>query len=80
MTESHDSVAKRFVHLIDTLYDHNVKLIVVAEAEADQIYAGRRMTFAFERTVSRLSEMSSNNYLALPHLIEGMHHQQSYSQ
>ena len=79
MSESHDNVAKRFVHLIDALYDHNVKLIAVAEAEPHHIYTGRRMAFAFERTVSRLSEMGSKNYLALPHLIEGMHRQQSCS-
>ena len=55
------------------------KLIAVAEAEPHQIYTGRRMAFAFERTVSRLAEMSSKNYLALPHLVEGMHHQQGCS-
>lgn len=71
MDESYDSAAKRFIHLIDALYDHNVKLICSAEVDAGQLYKGERLAFAFERTVSRLTEMQTKNYLALPHIVTG---------
>ncbi|MDR9436137.1 MAG: cell division protein ZapE [Thiohalophilus sp.] len=67
MTEAHDNVAKRFVHLIDALYDHNVKLVAAAEVPPAELYAGKRLAFGFERAVSRISEMGSAAYLALPH-------------
>ncbi len=71
MNESYDSAAKRFIHLVDALYDHNVKLICSAEAEPEKLYVAKRLAFAFERTVSRLTEMQTNNYLALPHTVSG---------
>lgn len=67
MDEANDSIAKRFVHLIDTLYDNRVKLIATAEVPADQLYHGRLVKFEFERTVSRLNEMASQAYLATEH-------------
>ncbi|MBV1687557.1 AFG1 family ATPase [Novosphingobium sp. G106] len=64
--------AARFVTLIDTLYEHKVKLLVAADAASEDLYdagtggnaSGR---FEFERTVSRLNEMQSADYLALGH-------------
>lgn len=61
--------AKRFISLIDTLYDANVKLVASAAAEPDGLYLGTDGAEAFEfaRTVSRLHEMRSSEYLAKPH-------------
>ena len=62
-----DDPARRFVHLIDELYDRNVNLICTAAAEPVALYTGRRLTAAFERTTSRLIEMRSTEYLATEH-------------
>ncbi len=67
MTEKDDSAAKRFIHLIDAIYDHNVKFLASAEAEAKYLYQGKRLQFAFERTISRLAEMGADKYLKLAH-------------
>ena len=67
MDKTRDDVARRFVLLIDVLYDHHVKLICSAEVSPDQLYLGSRLSFEFERTVSRLLEMQSSEYLAQAH-------------
>ena len=59
--------ARRFINLVDVLYDHNVKLIVSAAASPKGIYQGSRNKFEFQRTISRLQEMQSHDYLALEH-------------
>jgi cell division protein ZapE len=59
--------AARFVTLIDALYEHNVKLIATADAAPDQLYVEGDGKFEFERTVSRLHEMASDDYLARGH-------------
>jgi cell division protein ZapE len=69
MSDTQDDVAKRFIHLVDALYDHNVKLIATAATMPDKLYTGRRLAFAFERTKSRLYEMSSKDYMMQPHLM-----------
>jgi cell division protein ZapE len=61
--------AKRFIILIDTLYDNAVKLVASAEAEPDALYRADEgfESQEFKRTASRLIEMRSDTYLALPH-------------
>ncbi len=59
--------AARFVTLIDALYENKVKLFATAAAEPEGLYATGDGKFEFERTVSRLNEMQSADYLALGH-------------
>jgi cell division protein ZapE len=62
--------AARFVTLIDELYEHRVKLLIAADAPPRGLYPMGDGAFEFERTVSRLLEMQSAEYLALGHGIE----------
>ena len=62
--------ARRFINLVDELYDRNVKLLVSAAAFPEQLYAGQRLREPFARTVSRLREMQSHDYLVRPHLCD----------
>ena len=61
--------AKRFIAMIDAFYDRSVKLYATAAAPPEQLYRAQagRESFEFDRTVSRLIEMQSNEYHALPH-------------
>jgi len=59
---------RRFINLIDEFYDRNVKMLISASAPIDKLYSGKRLEFEFQRTISRLTEMQSNEYLATPHL------------
>lgn len=60
--------AKRFVTLIDELYEHKVKLICSAEVSPQELYKDGDGAFEFERTVSRLIEMQSEKYLKEAHI------------
>jgi len=69
MDSSMDDAARRFVNLIDVLYDSNVNLVVSAAFEPEKIYSSDKLKFEFQRTSSRLQEMQSKKYLATEHLI-----------
>lgn len=60
--------AKRFVTLVDTLYEHNVIFICSADVRPEELYVEGDGAFEFNRTVSRLMEMQSSDYLSQPHL------------
>jgi cell division protein ZapE len=59
--------AARFVTLIDALYEHKVKLIAIADGEPADLYHAGDGRFEFDRTISRLMEMQSEDYMALGH-------------
>ena len=68
LTDEDIDRAKRFMTLVDEFYDHNVKLIITAQTTPENIYQGERLSQSFERTVSRLQEMQTHDYLAKQHL------------
>ena len=70
MTVHQASEARRFTWLVDVFYDHRVKLIATADVSADQLYTEGTQASEFVRTVSRLTEMNSREYLSLPHLTD----------
>lgn len=68
MDDYDNDIAKRFITLVDEFYDRNVKLIITAEAVPDGLYKGSRLAETFKRTISRLEEMRTHDYLAKQHL------------
>ncbi|WPU23492.1 cell division protein ZapE [Cedecea neteri] len=68
MTMLMESEARRFIALVDEFYERHVKLVVSAETELFAIYQGERLKFEFQRCLSRLQEMQSEEYLRRPHL------------
>lgn len=66
LTPSMREEAARFRTLIDALYEAKVKLVASADAEPHELYPAGDQSFEFERTASRLIEMRSESYLALP--------------
>ncbi len=67
MSGDQDDQARRFIHLIDVLYDHNVKLVLSADGEPETLYQGVRLQKEFARTASRLREMQTHEYLVQEH-------------
>lgn len=63
LDETRNDAARRFVNLIDELYDRHVNLIVSAAGPPDSLYTGKRLAFEFTRTTSRLQEMQTKEYL-----------------
>ncbi|WP_297844774.1 cell division protein ZapE [Pseudomonas sp.] len=67
MSVKTDDIARRFINMVDEFYDRNVKLIISAEVELKDLYTGGRLNFEFQRTLSRLLEMQSHEFLSRPH-------------
>ncbi len=70
LSVDHHNEALRFITLIDILYEHRVKLIVSAACGLDDIYTQGKHKFEFQRTISRLYEMQSEDYLSQPRFRE----------
>jgi cell division protein ZapE len=68
MSQDRDDAARRFMTLVDEFYDRGVKLLIAADVPPEQLYTGTRLQFEFDRVLSRLQEMQSQEYLAKPHL------------
>ncbi len=68
MSENIDDVARRFIAMVDEFYERKVKLIISSEVPMEKLYSKGRLNFEFQRCLSRLQEMQSHAYLALPHL------------
>ena len=66
MSAGQASEARRFTWLVDVLYDHRIKLLLSAEVPAAQLYVAGALSNEFVRTVSRLQEMQSREYLEAP--------------
>lgn len=63
-----ENTARRFLALVDEFYERHVKLVISADVPMFDIYQGEQLTFEFQRCLSRLQEMQSEEYLKLPHL------------
>lgn len=62
-----EDATRRFISLIDEFYDRRVKLMLSAEVPAERLYLGKKLAFEFRRSVSRLVEMQSSEYLHEAH-------------
>jgi len=63
-----DAAVRRFISLVDEFYERHVKLMITAAVELEALYQGSLLSFEFKRTLSRLQEMQSHDYLAKEHL------------
>lgn len=68
ITARSEDRARRFLALVDEFYERHVKLVVSAETSLFEIYQGERLKFEYQRCLSRLQEMQSEEYLRLKHL------------
>ena len=68
LTSEVEDGARRFITLIDEFYDRNIKVAIVADRPMASLYSGKKLSFEFQRTLSRLIEMQSVEYLGREHL------------
>jgi cell division protein ZapE len=61
--EALESAARRFMHLVDELYDRRIRLVIAADVPLEELYSGDVLNFEFQRTLSRLYDMQSPGYL-----------------
>ncbi len=67
MADGMNDPARRFINFVDEMYDRNVNLIMSAQTEIQRLYGGTRLEFEFRRTISRLNEMQTHDYLSREH-------------
>lgn len=68
MGSKEENTARRFLALVDEFYERRVKLVISAQASMFDIYQGEHLKFEYQRCLSRLQEMQSEDYLKQPHL------------
>ena len=68
LDEERENAARRFISLVDEFYDRRVKLLISAASTVDCLYTGQKLSFEFDRTASRLTEMQSSVYLHEAHI------------
>ncbi|EKT59153.1 cell division protein ZapE [Providencia rettgeri] len=68
MGTNDENSARRFLALIDEFYERKVKLVINAEVPMESLYQGQLLAFEYQRCLSRLQEMQSEEYLKIPHL------------
>jgi cell division protein ZapE len=68
LDDSKQDMVRRFINFIDVLYDYKVKLIISAHVPLDNIYIGLALAVEFKRTISRLKEMQTQQYMGQAHL------------
>ncbi|AWS50575.1 MULTISPECIES: cell division protein ZapE [Providencia] len=68
MGTNDENPARRFLALIDEFYERKVKLVINAEVPMESLYQGQLLAFEYQRCLSRLQEMQSEEYLKIPHL------------
>ena len=68
LTGRTEDSARRFLALVDEFYERHVKLVVCAAVALEEIYQGNQLKFEYQRCLSRLQEMQSEEYLRRPHL------------
>ena len=72
MNAEHAAEARRFIWLVDVLYDNNVRLVASSASPPEKLYIDGMASGEFSRTASRLTEMQSRHYLELPHRSQGV--------
>lgn len=67
MGSNEENTARRFLALVDEFYERQVKLVIASEVPMSELYQGQMLSFEYQRCLSRLQEMQSEQYLALEH-------------
>ena len=67
LDDEKENEARRFISIIDEFYERKVKLVLTTDTCFKKLYQGKSLNFEYERTKSRLSEMSTLDYQKLPH-------------
>ena len=68
LSKSKENETRRFIALVDECYERKVNLIISSEKKIKEIYSGSKLLKPIQRTLSRLEEMKSREFLSLPHL------------